>query len=128
MHRRNILFIHVDQLHWEGMSAYGNSYVKTPAMDRIAADGISFRASYSANPVCQPARASWYTGRMPSENGVPSNGKYKLRNELPDLPDHSLRHCRGSLPTPDGDIIVEWNRDGVDPQLALPPGWRVQER
>ncbi|WP_044254198.1 sulfatase [Rhodopirellula sp. SWK7] len=83
--RRNILFIHVDQLHWEGMSAYGNSYVKTPAMDRIAADGISFRASYSADPVCQPARACWYTGRMPSENGVPNNGKYKLRSELPDL-------------------------------------------
>ena len=55
--RPNILFIHVDQLHWQAMAAYGNKYVKIPAMGRIVADGISFRASYSANPVCRPARA-----------------------------------------------------------------------
>ncbi|VGO12998.1 Arylsulfatase [Pontiella desulfatans] len=83
--RKNILFIHVDQMHWEAMSAYGSPYVKTPAMDRIAADGVSFRASYSANPVCCPARTSWYTGRMSSEHGTANNGKYPLRNELPDL-------------------------------------------
>ena len=33
MTRPNILFIHVDQMHWQAMSAYGNPYVKTPAMD-----------------------------------------------------------------------------------------------
>ncbi len=43
------------------------------------------------------------------------------------LPDNPLRHCRGSLPTPDGDIIVQWERDGRDPQLTLPPGWRANE-
>ena len=83
--RKNILFIHVDQMHWQAMSAYGNPHVKTPAMDRIAADGVSFRASYSANPICMPARACWYTGRMSSETGLANNGKYPLRNDLPDL-------------------------------------------
>ncbi|EMI43750.1 alpha-L-rhamnosidase [Rhodopirellula sp. SWK7] len=43
------------------------------------------------------------------------------------LPDNPLHHCRGSLPTSDGDIIVQWNRDGGDPQISLPPDWRAQE-
>ena len=81
--RPNVMFIHVDQMHWQAMSAYGNPHVKTPAMDRMAADGCSFRASYSAMPQCCPARASWYTGRMSSEHGVPVNSC----PILPDLPD-----------------------------------------
>lgn len=79
----NILFIHVDQLHWQAMSAYGNKDVKTPNMDRMAADGCSFRTAYTAMPQCCPARASWYTGRMSSEHGVPVNEC----NILPDIPD-----------------------------------------
>ena len=52
--RPNILFIHVDQMHWEAMSAYGNPHVKTPGMDRIAKDGHSFRGSYATMPQCVP--------------------------------------------------------------------------
>ncbi len=84
MKRPNILFIHVDQMHWEAMSAYGNKYVKTPSLDRIAADGCSFRASYTAMPQCCPARASWYTGRASCEHGVPGNG-CKITKDIPDL-------------------------------------------
>ena len=65
----NILLIHVDQMHFQAMSAYGNPHVKTPAMDRMASDGMSFRTSYTAMPQCCQARASWYTGRMSSEHG-----------------------------------------------------------
>ena len=83
MKKTNILFIHVDQMHFQAMSAYGNPLVKTPAMDRMANDGYSFRTSYTAMPQCCPARASWYTGRMSSEHGVPVNGC----PILPDLPD-----------------------------------------
>jgi choline-sulfatase len=106
--RPNILFIHVDQMHFEAMSAYGNKYVKTPAMDRIAADGCSFRASYSANPVCCPARASWYTGRMSSEHGQANNGGYPIRKELPDL---------GS-----------WLREHGDYETAYSGKWHVSGR
>lgn len=83
MNRPNILFVHVDQMHWEALSAYGNKYARTPGLDRMAADGCSFRSSYTAMPQCCPARASWYTGRMSSEHGVPVNEC----NILPDLPD-----------------------------------------
>jgi len=81
--RPNILFIHVDQMHFQAMSACGNPHVRTPALDRMARDGCSFRLTYTAMPQCCPARASWYTGRMSSEHGVPVNGC----PVLPDLPD-----------------------------------------
>ena len=38
------------------------------------------------------------------------------------VPAHPLTHCRGSFPTPDGDIVVEWKR-GSAPKLTLPEGW-----
>ncbi len=80
----NILFIHVDQMHWQAMSAYGNPHVKTPAMDQLAANGYSFRSAYTAMPQCCPARTSWYTGRMSCETGVPNNGEL-CRPDIPDL-------------------------------------------
>lgn len=40
------------------------------------------------------------------------------------MPAHPLEHCRGSFPTADGDITVEWKRDGSEPKLTLPKGWR----
>ena len=89
--RPNILFIHVDQMHWQAVSAYGNAHVKTPAMDRMAAEGCSFRAGYTAMPQCCPARASWYTGRMSSEHGVPVSG-CSIRPDVPDLGQWLRRH------------------------------------
>ena len=91
MARPNILFIHVDQMHWEAMSGCGNKYVKTPNMDRMAADGCSFGRAYSSMPQCCPARASWYTGRASSEHGVPTNG-CKLLPDIPDLGQWLRKH------------------------------------
>ncbi|MHC4596765.1 MAG: sulfatase-like hydrolase/transferase [Planctomycetota bacterium] len=54
----NIVFVHVDQLHHRAISAYGAQHVRTPNIDRLIAEGTSFMLSYSANPVCCPARAS----------------------------------------------------------------------
>ena len=41
------------------------------------------------------------------------------------IPDHPLQECRGSFPTADGKIVVEWKRDGSKPILTLPEGWRL---
>ena len=53
---------------------------------------------------------------------------YQGKRVVFSLPDNPLRHCHGSFPTPDGDIIVQWNRDDSDPQLTLPPGWEATEQ
>ncbi|TWU40621.1 sulfatase family protein [Novipirellula artificiosorum] len=69
----NILFIITDQQYIEAMSAAGNPYVKTPAMDSLAARGMRFTKSYCTYPVCTPSRASLVTSLMPHEMGILSN-------------------------------------------------------
>jgi len=81
----NVLFIHTDQQFAGTIAAHGCPHVRTPNMDRLAAKGISFHESYSANPVCCPARAAWYTGRPTSENGVVRNDAFPLEASMPDL-------------------------------------------
>ena len=70
----NILFIMTDQQHAGMMSCTGNTWLKTPAMDRLAREGIRFEGAYAANPVCVPSRISMATGVMPGRFGVFSNG------------------------------------------------------
>jgi len=61
--RPNILFCIMDDASWPHMSAYGCSWVKTPAFDRLAEKGILFRNAYTPNAKCAPSRASILTGR-----------------------------------------------------------------
>ncbi|MDP6524797.1 MAG: sulfatase-like hydrolase/transferase [Kiritimatiellia bacterium] len=65
--RPNVILIYTDQQHANMMSCAGNPYVKTPAMDYMAGNGIRFTRAYTANPVCAPARVSMMTGRFPSQ-------------------------------------------------------------
>jgi len=61
----NIIYIYTDQQSETMMGCSGNKYVKTPAMDYIATNGIRFTRAYTTNPVCSPARVSLMTGRFP---------------------------------------------------------------
>jgi arylsulfatase A-like enzyme len=72
--RPNILFIMTDQQHAGMMSCMGNKWLKTPAMDRLAASGTRFDCTYACNPVCVPNRFSLQTGLMPSAIGMSHNG------------------------------------------------------
>ena len=61
----NILFIMTDQQHAGMMSCTGNKYLKTPAMDRLAREGIRLEKAYVANPVCVPRLAHLsYSGHL----------------------------------------------------------------
>lgn len=79
--RPNILYIMTDQQHAGMMSCTGNKWVKTPAMDSLAASGVRFELAYSSNPVCMPARTSMMTGHYPSRFGMRSNGPAKVPME-----------------------------------------------
>jgi choline-sulfatase len=61
----NIIYIYTDQQSANMMSCAGNEWLKTPAMDYIAENGIRFTRAYTTNPVCSPARVSLMTGRFP---------------------------------------------------------------
>jgi N-sulfoglucosamine sulfohydrolase len=59
----NILFIIADDISRNSNGVYGCKYIKTPAFDRIAKEGVLFTNAYSNNPKCAPARAMILTGR-----------------------------------------------------------------
>ena len=61
--RPNILFAIADDASWKHFGAYGCDWVKTPAFDRVANDGILFTRAYSPNAKCAPSRSCILTGR-----------------------------------------------------------------
>jgi arylsulfatase A-like enzyme len=66
----NILFIMTDQQSANAMSCTGNTDLRTPAMDRLAATGVRFEKAYCTFPLCVPSRVSLFSGLMPHEAGV----------------------------------------------------------
>ncbi len=79
----NILFIMTDQQHARMMSCAGNEWLKTPAMDSLAKDGIRFERAYCSNPVCVPSRTSMSTGVMSCRLGADNNGTGMRIQQLP---------------------------------------------
>ena len=72
--RPNILFIMVDEMRFDCMGCAGHHTVKTPTLDKLAAQGVLFRNAYTVSPVCCPARASVFSGRYTRVHGVTRNG------------------------------------------------------
>jgi arylsulfatase A-like enzyme len=73
--RPNILFILTDQQTHDAWSGASNPWLRTPAMDSLAARGTVFSQAICPYPVCSPSRSSIFTGRMPHEAQVMDNGK-----------------------------------------------------
>ena len=70
----NILFVQTDQLTIDVLNAYHRPLALTPAIDRLAADGVVFDTFYCNVPLCAPSRASMMTGMLGSRIGAFDNG------------------------------------------------------
>jgi len=66
----NILIVMADDLGPWALGCTGNGEIRTPNVDSLAAEGIRFTNFFCASPVCSPARASFLTGRIPSQHGI----------------------------------------------------------
>ena len=75
MNKPNILWICTDQQRWDTLGCYGNSFVRTPNIDRLAARGVVFERAFCQSPVCTPSRASILTGRYPRTTRARQNGQ-----------------------------------------------------
>ena len=68
----NIVFIMTDNQGAWTLGCQGNREIRTPNIDRLAAEGIRFSRAYCVNSVCSPNRATVMTGLIPSQHGVHS--------------------------------------------------------
>ena len=66
----NVVVILVDDMGWMDLSCQGSDYYRTPAIDRLATEGMRFTNGYAACAVCSPTRAALQTGRYPHRVGV----------------------------------------------------------
>lgn len=83
--RPPIVLISIDTLRSDRLPAYGYDGVDTPAIDRLAADGVLFEHAWSHANVTLPSHASVFTGLLPPEHGVRDNAGYRLDEAVPTL-------------------------------------------
>jgi choline-sulfatase len=83
----NILLIVSDQHRADAMGCAGHPIVRTPHLDRLAAEGARFETTYSQSPLCLPSRASFMTGRFPHTCRAFTHRHYDLP-EIPTIASH----------------------------------------
>jgi arylsulfatase A-like enzyme/Flp pilus assembly protein TadD len=81
----NLLLITVDTLRSDRVEAFGGAAGLTPALDRLAVDGVRFTRTYSPAPLTLPAHASIMTAASPPVHGVRANGLFRLGAAPPTL-------------------------------------------
>jgi arylsulfatase A len=74
----NIVVIFCDDLGYGDLGCYGHPSIRTPNLDRMAAEGMRFTDFYSAAPVCTPSRAALLTGRYAARSGMASEKRRVL--------------------------------------------------
>jgi arylsulfatase A-like enzyme len=74
----NIIIILADDLGYGDLSCYGHPSIRTPNLDRMAAEGLRFTDFYVAACVCTPSRAALLTGRLPVRSGMAGSEKRRV--------------------------------------------------
>jgi arylsulfatase A-like enzyme len=116
----NVVILMPDQMAGDAMGVAGNPDVKTPRMDRLAAEGVYLPNTIANHPVCCPARATILTGLYPHGHGVISND-LRLRESKVTLAE--ILAAEGYATA----FIGKWHLDGgVRMPGFVPPGPRRQ--
>ncbi len=131
--RPNIIFILADDMGYGDLACYGNKYIQTPNIDRLARTGTSFTQAYAGSGISSPSRCSLMTGKNSGNTRIRDNQCYaggmtglkinprgdttivRRANLLPE--DVTL----GTVMTRSGYrtcLVNKWHLDGYDPQAA----------
>ncbi len=78
-HAPNIIFILADDLGYGDLGCYGQKKIKTPHLDRLAAEGLRFTHCYAGTTVCAPSRSSLMTGQHTGHTRIRGNDAYPLQ-------------------------------------------------
>src|SRR5689334_1363243 len=68
--RPNVVVVSIDDLGWDELGCYGNTFNETPRIDALARDGVRFTQAYAAAPLCSPTRAALVSGQFPARVGI----------------------------------------------------------
>jgi arylsulfatase A-like enzyme len=83
----NIIFVLADDLGYGDIGPFGQKIIHTPALDKLAAEGMKFTQHYSGSPVCAPARCVLITGKHPGHAFVRDNEEigtwYSFQGQIP---------------------------------------------
>ena len=93
----NVLLIVTDDLGWYDLATYGNPFIETPHLDRLAEQGIRFTNGYAAAAICSPSRAGLLTGLHPVTTNI-------------------TEHIHGNRPAPPGQPL---RTPPIDQQLGM---------
>ena len=81
----NILFMMSDQWRWDTLLPVAEHVCRTPHLDRLSRQGVSFSNAFTCCPLCSPARGALLTGRWPHQTGLMDNvagGSYYPQGKL----------------------------------------------
>ena len=125
--RPNILFILVDDMGWNVLSSYGDLYVKTPNIDRLATEGMRFTQAYVPS-MCCPSRAEFLSGQYGARTGITEQG---AGTTYPHAPLITPKHIPNKLPE-DNYTIANMLHDAgyatmVSGKWNVGDGYRVAE-
>lgn len=89
--RPNVIFIIADDLGYGDLGCYGQKIIRTPNLDRMAADGMRLTRHYSGNAVCAPSRCVLMTGKHPGHAFIRDNRQFKpmVEGQYP-IPDETV--------------------------------------
>lgn len=105
--KRNLVLILSDDHRYDMMSSRGHPWIRTPHMDRMAAEGILFENAFVTTSLCSPSRASILTGQYSHAHGVNDNST-PLPSGLPSFPAVLQRHGYRTA------FIGKWHMGGAN--------------
>ncbi|MCA9266400.1 MAG: arylsulfatase [Planctomycetales bacterium] len=101
--RPNIILMMADDLGYRELGCYGQKYIKTPNLDRLAQEGMRFTQYYAGQAVCAPSRCVLMTGKHTGHAYIRDNGDPK---HLQHLKDEFGWEFPGQNPIPDEEVTL----------------------
>jgi arylsulfatase A-like enzyme len=77
----NILWVCTDQQRYDTIGILGNTHLRTPHIDALVQEGVTFTRAYAQSPLCTPSRASFLTGRYPKSTRSSINGNVRFSRD-----------------------------------------------